>query len=569
MIDAGPLVDESSIDHVAVHDVGAKAQLEPAPNSATTINRIVGAFVVCGLILSILMWWKLGGMDGAAITDHQVNGKNQTIEKTDQMAIAPKFDDIKEDPHVFTFVNGVDHDCHPGDPLSKTVSEEVSRLKFDFSLNHDASEFELIGGGVERVDKFNGEMAVISMSSDTKAVTVFSGTAANCKKLLNSLESIAEVGQEARAETEANEKLVADQKVDTNFSDKTNNDKDLTAKGVWGRVKNEMDSGIKKDWYELGEKDGGLEVINQPLYIKNGFIFQFREAFIEPKYQNNIKYSVITVAYIVNCVADTAVITDIALHHDGNIVYESAPNSQVANQSDLHTMMASRTFCKSDYTSLENNLKQDGISVTQDQSKHGDLESDKTKNASSADTPQMMILRMLEYALEDGGLSHESEIQQIKLQIENAPRPEKGNKKAARALNDQGLASSKVYDFNNAVKMFEEANKLDKSDIEIVSNLGFSYFKQGNLDLAQQAIITTLTMSPGRAIAWANLGEVFGIMGDESRAVACFSNVFRFSKDRSKTHQFMKKLNETEEAEHVKEARAKAINWAEKSYPNI
>ena len=181
----------------------------------------------------------------------------------------------------------------------------------------------------------------------------------------------------------------------------------------------------------------------------------------------------------------------------------------------------------------------------------------------------MMVMRMLEYALNDGGLNHESEIQQTKLQIESLPRPAKGNKKAARAINDKGLESSNDGDFNNAVKMFEEANKLDKSDIEIVSNLGFAYLKQGNLDSAQQAITMALTMSPGRATAWENLGDVFGLKGDVSKAVACFSNTYRFSKDRLKTHQYMKKLNEKEDVENVKQARAKAINWAEKSYPDI
>ena len=178
-------------------------------------------------------------------------------------------------------------------------------------------------------------------------------------------------------------------------------------------------------------------------------------------------------------------------------------------------------------------------------------------------------MHMLEFALDDGGLSHESEIQKTKFQIESLPRPVKGDKKAARAINDKGFASSKVYDFNNAVKMFEEAHKFDKSDIEIVNNLGLSYLKQGNLDLAQQAITTALTMSPDRAAAWANLGEVFGTRGDISRAVACFSNTYRFSKDRLKTHQSMKKLNETEDVANVKQARASAIDWAEKSYPNI
>jgi tetratricopeptide (TPR) repeat protein len=204
--------------------------------------------------------------------------------------------------------------------------------------------------------------------------------------------------------------------------------------------------------------------------------------------------------------------------------------------------------------------------VIQDLPEQNEPAPDKIRNISSADTPQIMVMRMLEYALKDGGLSHESEIQQTKLKIESSPPPAKGNRKAAKAINAKGLASSKKGDFNNAVKMFEEARKLDKSDIEIVNNLGFSYLKQGNLDSAQQAITTALTLSPDRATAWENLGEVFGMKGDLSKAVACFSNAYRFSKDRLKMHQYMKKLNEKENIKNLKQARAKAISWAEKSY---
>ncbi|MDP1773021.1 MAG: hypothetical protein Q8L15_12115 [Methylobacter sp.] len=212
---------------------------------------------------------------------------------------------------------------------------------------------------------------------------------------------------------------------------------------------------------------------------------------------------------------------------------------------------------------------QQNVQAIQTQNSAVDNQNHSNQSALSESSSSAMVNRMLEFALNDGGLSHESEIQQIKLQLEGLPIPEKGNKKAARAINDKGLASSKEYDFNNAVKFFEEANSLDKSDIEIISNLGFSYLKQGNLDLAQQAIITTLTMSPGRATAWANLGEVFGARGDLSHVVACFSNTYRFSKDRLKTHLFMKKLNETENMENIRQARAIAIDWAAKSYPDI
>lgn len=188
---------------------------------------------------------------------------------------------------------------------------------------------------------------------------------------------------------------------------------------------------------------------------------------------------------------------------------------------------------------------------------------------SSAGTPQMMVMQMLEYALNDGGLSREPEIQQAKLQIESLPKPAKGNKKAARAINDKGLALAKAYDFDNAAKMFWEAYQLDSSDVEIIGNLGFAYLKQGNLEYAQQAIINALILSPGRASTWANLGEMFGASGDMAKAAACFSNTYRFSKDRSKTLNAMRKLNATENIENVRQARAKAIEWAEKAYPNI
>ncbi len=209
------------------------------------------------------------------------------------------------------------------------------------------------------------------------------------------------------------------------------------------------------------------------------------------------------------------------------------------------------------------------VPVTQETSKQKALEMpDKIKTVSSADTPQMMVMRLLEYALNDGGLSHESEMQLTKLQIESSPKPAKGNKKAAKTINAKGLDASKKGDFNTAVKMFEEANKLDKSDIEIVNNLGFSYLKQGDLDSAQQTIIIALTMSPDRATAWENLGEVFGVKGDIRKAIACFSNTYRFSKDRLKMHRYMKKLNEKEQIKNLKQARAQAITWAEKSYLN-
>ena len=179
------------------------------------------------------------------------------------------------------------------------------------------------------------------------------------------------------------------------------------------------------------------------------------------------------------------------------------------------------------------------------------------------------IMQMIDYAADNGGVGHESEIQEVKRKIEASPKPAKGNKKAARKINDQALALLNTQDFSGAVAKFVEANRLDASDIEIVNNLGFAYLKQKNLESAQQTLIAALTMFPDRAAAWSNLGEVFALGGDERKAVACYANTYRFSKAIYKTHQFMKKMNADEYIPALKQAREAAMVLAEKMHPEL
>ena len=179
------------------------------------------------------------------------------------------------------------------------------------------------------------------------------------------------------------------------------------------------------------------------------------------------------------------------------------------------------------------------------------------------------IMQMIDYAVDNGGVGHESEIQEAKLKIESSPKPKKGNKKAARKINDEGHALLNKQDIDGAVAKFSEANRLDASDVEIANNLGFAYLKQKNLELAQQTLIDTLTLAPARAAAWSNLGDVFALSGDERKAVACYANTYRFSKDMAKTHQFMKKMNAAEDVPALKQARDGAMNWAQKVYPEL
>ena len=59
--------------------------------------------------------------------------------------------------------------------------------------------------------------------------------------------------------------------------------------------------------------------------------------------------------------------------------------------------------------------------------------------SASEDLAKNLVLQMLEYAMNDGGLSNEAQIQEIKVQIEGFAKPAKGNKKSARKTNDQAL----------------------------------------------------------------------------------------------------------------------------------
>ena len=179
------------------------------------------------------------------------------------------------------------------------------------------------------------------------------------------------------------------------------------------------------------------------------------------------------------------------------------------------------------------------------------------------------VMQMIDYAVENGGVGHESEIQEAKSKIESSPKPKKGNKKSARKINDEGHALLNKQDIDGAVAKFSEAHRLDPSDVEIANNLGFAYLKQKNLELAQQTLIATLSLAPARSAAWSNLGDVFALSGDERKAVACYANTYRFSKDMTKTHQFMKKMNAAEDVPALKQARDGAMSWAQRVYPEL
>ena len=188
----------------------------------------------------------------------------------------------------------------------------------------------------------------------------------------------------------------------------------------------------------------------------------------------------------------------------------------------------------------------------------------KITQAPNSNTAQL-IMQLLDYATKDDGTNHETEIQDIKQKIDALPKPAKGQKKSARAVNEQALSRFNSGELEEAVKLFKDASQLDKSDPEILNNLGYALLKQGNIEAAEGAILETLAISPGRSNAWQNLGDILGAKNDMPRAIAAYENVYRFSKNRAKTYLFMQKLN-VNDVSTLKKARQKAMDWAEQMF---
>lgn len=170
----------------------------------------------------------------------------------------------------------------------------------------------------------------------------------------------------------------------------------------------------------------------------------------------------------------------------------------------------------------------------------------------------------------EGSIAHdEQKIQDNKLKLEKLPKPPRGDKKKARKANDDALIYIQNQQFVDAVKLLENATDIDPADIEIIENYGYALLKANNITQAELVIEKSIAMNPGRASSWATLGQILGLKGDSPGAIASFSNAFRFSRNRLKTHQFLTEANVNETSSILRQARDSAIQWAEINFPEI
>ncbi|MGH8490684.1 MAG: tetratricopeptide repeat protein [Gammaproteobacteria bacterium] len=150
-------------------------------------------------------------------------------------------------------------------------------------------------------------------------------------------------------------------------------------------------------------------------------------------------------------------------------------------------------------------------------------------------------------------------IAEIRDQLLSHPKAQRGDRVRARALNDEGLSYLNTQELDKAVASLQQATEADPGDIEIINNLGYALMKAGRLPESQQALIKTLLTAPDRTSAWANLGQVYAMIGKNREAVGCFTNAYRFSQNTEKTKNFFANLSQNDGNQSVRQAAAEAL----------
>jgi tetratricopeptide (TPR) repeat protein len=131
-------------------------------------------------------------------------------------------------------------------------------------------------------------------------------------------------------------------------------------------------------------------------------------------------------------------------------------------------------------------------------------------------------------------------VSEFKGKIETFAKPATGDRKAARKLNEQGLAALKSDDFAQALAALKSATAADPADVEILNNYVYALIKARRLQDAESEAGRLLTISPGRSSAWANLAEVYALKNKNEEAVAALVLAFQFSSNKDRTVTFLR-----------------------------
>ncbi len=128
----------------------------------------------------------------------------------------------------------------------------------------------------------------------------------------------------------------------------------------------------------------------------------------------------------------------------------------------------------------------------------------------------------------------------------------KGDRKAARKLNEDALKQLNAGNVQPAIALLKQAVETDPSDVEISSNYGFALLKSGNYAAAQNSLSKTLELNPRRTSTWLPLAEAYAGSGQAQIAKQAGLIAFFYSTDKDKAQAYYLKQSQEQSIAPIK-----------------
>jgi LSD1 subclass zinc finger protein len=166
-----------------------------------------------------------------------------------------------------------------------------------------------------------------------------------------------------------------------------------------------------------------------------------------------------------------------------------------------------------------------------------------------------VLLTVLQSAAKSDWAGVDIQVQQLK----SSPPVARGDRKAARASNTEGLHALQQNDTATAIAAFAKGVHSDISDIEVRNNLGYAYLQAGDLKNAVDTLADVLLLVPDRSSAWANMADALAQSGQQAAAEASLRLTVRYSANRTKTVDFLNKTLEAHASDKFKQVAAQVL----------
>jgi hypothetical protein len=178
-----------------------------------------------------------------------------------------------------------------------------------------------------------------------------------------------------------------------------------------------------------------------------------------------------------------------------------------------------------------------------------------SENPVNAQVDDFSLLRqMMRAAME----RDDAQIAQLVEQILAAEKPAAGDSVAARQLLQEGNEKGKNSDYASAIRVLDQAHKLDPGDVIILGNLVFYMLEAGNFQAAKARSFEMLMLNPALSSSWAGMGIAMAKTGEREWAVLAILNSMKFSNNRE-LNTYIASLIENEANADLKKVALRAV----------